>query len=75
MTKGQKWGFGLGIGVLVIGMSIVSYLLWKEKKAKNELKEVIAPTPPAPAQIAAAAAATEVAATAAAARSAQKFSA
>lgn len=32
MTTGQKWGFGLTIGALFIGVSVVSYLLYKEKK-------------------------------------------
>lgn len=32
MTTGQKWGFGIGIGSLVIAIGVVSYLLYKEKK-------------------------------------------
>lgn len=75
MTKGQKWGFGISIGVLVIGLGVVSYMLYKEKKGHTALRDAVVPPTPAPAQVAAAAAATEVAATAAAAKTAAKFSA
>lgn len=75
MTTGQKWGFGLGIGALVIGLGVLAYFYSKEKKMHTELRDVVTPPPVNAATLVAVenvAAVTEAAATA---RKARQFSA